>query len=94
MTVNEFWRWFQEGQSANPEETTRKAQVYYAESWAFVHFLRQSGANARKVFDEYLRLEISGRGGKQEFEELVRQHLKTELPELQRRFETYIEGLR
>ena len=94
MTVDEFWAWFRAGEGKEPEETTRKAQIYYAESWAFLHFLRQSGGNARKVFDEYMRLEISGRGGKQAFEDLVREHLEMELSQLQEKFVRYVEGLR
>lgn len=90
MTVDEFWEWLQKGQATEPDETTRKAQVYYAESWAFVHFLRQSGGNARKVFDEYLRLETTGQGGKQAFEELVREHLQMELSQLEEGFVEHI----
>jgi hypothetical protein len=46
------------------------------------------------VLDQYLRREISGRGGKEAFEDLVRHHLKMELPELEEEFIAYIQGLR
>ncbi|HXX94854.1 MAG TPA: hypothetical protein VEN81_14600, partial [Planctomycetota bacterium] len=94
MTVDEFWAWFQRGQLTEPEDTTRKAQVYYAESWAFIHFLRQSGGNARKVLDSYFALEASGQGGKSAFEDLVREHLQLELAQLEDKFIAYIQGLR
>jgi hypothetical protein len=94
MTVDEFWAWFQRGQLTEPEDTTRKAQVYYAESWAFIHFLRQSGGNSRKVFDAYFGLEAAGQGGKPAFEDLVREHLQMELAQLEDKFIAYIQGLR
>ena len=94
MTVDEFWDWFQKGQFADADDTTRKAQVYYAESWAFIHFLRQSGGNARKVIDAYFRLEMAGQGGKPAFEDLVREHLQMELSQLEDKFVAYIQGLR
>ena len=55
MTVDEFWDWFERGMMTEPAEVTRKAQLYYAESWAFSHFLRQQGPSHRKVFDAYFR---------------------------------------
>jgi hypothetical protein len=94
MTVDEFWDWFQKGQFSDPDDTTRKAQVYYAESWAFIHFLRQSGGNHRKVIDAYFRLETTGLGGKPAFEDLVREHLQMELSQLEDKFVAYIQGLR
>lgn len=94
LTVDHFWQWFEEGMVAEPEQTTQKARLYYAQSWALVHFLRHRGGAHARVLDEYLRREISGRGGKEAFEDLVRHHLKMELAELEEDFIAYIQGLR
>jgi hypothetical protein len=95
MTVEDFWRWYQQTMSeGGGRETLRKAQLYYAESWAFVHFLRQKGGNHRRVFDEYFRAETAGRGGKEVFEGLVRDHLRKDLSELEKEFVEYILALR
>jgi len=94
MTVDEFWDWFERGMLTEPAEVTRKAQLYYAESWAFAHFLRQAGGNHRKVFDAYFRREIAGSGSKAVFEELVRTELGVDLPQLEDQFVKYIQGLK
>jgi hypothetical protein len=94
MTVDEFWEWFQKGQGGEADETTRKAQIYYAESWAFVHFLRQSGGNGRALLAAYFKSETAGQGGKSVFEDLVREHLGLELSQLEDRFVSYLQGLR
>jgi hypothetical protein len=94
LTVDDFWQWFEELYKHDPEEATQKARLYYAESWAFVHFLRQKDGNYRKLFDDYFRRELAGRGGKEPFEALVRHYLRTELPELEGEFIAYIHGLR
>jgi hypothetical protein len=92
MTVEDFWSWYE--RQSNEGQPLRKAQLYYAESWAFVHFLRQKGGNHRRVFDEYFRAETSGRGGKEVFEGLVRDHLRKDLSELEKEFVEYILSLR
>ena len=94
MTVDEFWDWFERGMLTEPAEVTRKAQLYYAESWAFAHFLRQAGANHRKVFDAYFRREVAGTGSKAVFEELVRTELGLDLPQLEDQFVKYIQALK
>jgi hypothetical protein len=94
MTVDDFWDWFERGMMTEPAEVTRKAQLYYAESWAFAHFLRQAGGNHRKVFDAYFRREIAGTGSKAVFEELVRNELGMDLLQLEDQFVKYIQGLR
>ena len=94
MTVDEFWDWFERGMMTEPAEVTRKAQLYYAESWAFTHFLRQAGGNHRKVFDAYFRREVAGTASKAVFEELVRNELGLDLPQLEDQFVKYIQGLR
>ena len=94
MTVDEFWDWFERGMMTEPAEVTRKAQLYYAESWAFAHFLRQAGGNHRKVFDAYFRREIAGTGSKAVFEEMVRNELGVDLLQLEDQFVKYIQGLR
>jgi hypothetical protein len=94
MTVDEFWKWFSDGEGLDAEGTTRKARLYYAESWAFVHFLRHSGGNGRALFDEYFRLEMTGQGGKDPFERLVRKHLGLELQQLEAKFIEHIHSLK
>jgi len=94
MTVDDFWDWFERGMMTEPAEVTRKAQLYYAESWAFAHFLRQAGGNHRKVFDAYFRREVAGTGSKAVFEELVRNELGIDLLQLEDQFVKYIQGLR
>ncbi|HLY10629.1 MAG TPA: hypothetical protein VKW04_15100 [Planctomycetota bacterium] len=94
MSVDEFWDWFERGMMTEPTDVTRKAQLYYAESWAFAHFLRQAGGNHRKVFDAYFRREIAGTGSKAVFEELVRSGLGLDLPQLEDQFVKYIQALK
>ena len=91
MTVDDFWEWFESERDA--AEATRKAHLYYAESWALVHFLRQAGGAYRAVFDDYLRAELRGEGGKGRFEALARANLGMELGELEEKFVDYILGL-
>jgi hypothetical protein len=94
MTVDEFWDWFERGMVADPAEVTRRAQIYYAESWAFVHFLRQSDPRLRMVFEQYCRRELSGAGSKAALEELLRDELGEDLPQIEDRFIRHIQGLR
>ncbi len=94
MTVDEFWDWFERGMLSEASEVTRKAQIYYAESWAFVHFLRQSGPRLRKVFEDYCRRELEGTASKGAFEELLRNELGEDLPQLEDRFIRHIQGLK
>jgi len=96
LTVDDFWQWFEVLTKHEPDEATQKARLYYAESWAFVHFLlqKEKGGNHQKLFEEYFRRELAGRGGKEAFEELVRHYLRTELPELEEEFIAHIQSLR
>jgi ribosomal protein S27E len=94
MTVDEFWDWFERGMLTEPAEVTRKAQLYYAESWGVAPLHRQAGGNHRKVFDAYFRREIAGTGSKAVFEELVRTELGVDLPQLEDQFVKYIQGLK
>jgi hypothetical protein len=94
MTVDEFWEWYEKGLEADAAEATRKAHLYYAESWAFVHFLRQMGGGYAKTFDDYFRSEVRGEGGKRKFEDLVKANLGMELDPLQEKFVEYILGLK
>lgn len=93
MTVDDFWTWFQKGREGDAEATTRRAQLYYAQSWAFVYFLRQRGGAYKSTFDDYFLAEISGRGGKEEFERLLRANLGLELSQLEGEFVEFISGL-
>jgi hypothetical protein len=87
VTVDEFWEWFRSGREAE------KANLYYAESWAFTYFLRQRGGDYRRTFDDYFQECLSGRGDKETFERLVRRNLGMELAELEREFIEYITSL-
>ncbi len=92
LTVDDFWDWFEKGRG-EPDETARKAQLYYAESWAFVYFLRQKGGAYRKTFDEYVLAEIGGKGGKEVFAGLLKANLDMELSHLEQEFVDYIRTL-
>jgi len=75
-------------------EADRKAQIYYAESWALVHFLRQSGPAYRGVFESCLRRELSGAGFRKAFAEVVRKELGLTLVELEEQFLKYVQTLK
>jgi hypothetical protein len=94
MSVSEFWDWYELGMQREPEETTRKAQLYYAESWAFLHFLRHQGGELRSVFDEYFKAELGGRGRKDVFERMLRERTGYELSDLNQRFVDFILALK
>ncbi len=94
MTVDDFWEWYERGMGEDAAETTRKAHLYYAESWAFVHFLLQTGGYYRKTFEEYFAAEIRGDGGKKKFEELVKSNLGMELAQLEEKFIAYVLNLK
>ncbi|MBI2898829.1 MAG: hypothetical protein HYY17_01455 [Planctomycetes bacterium] len=93
MTIDGFWSWYREQRRADDLMATRLAQVFYAESWALVYFLRARGGNYRRAFDEYFRLELEGRGGKEGFERAIRTHLGKDLQELEKEFVDYIQQL-
>jgi hypothetical protein len=93
MTVDEFWDWYEQGQAQEPEETTRRAQLYYAESWAFITFLRHR-APLREILHEVLRAEITGRPLKDLFERLLRERTGLELADLNQEFVDFILRLR
>ncbi len=97
MTVDDFWDWYERcmgGTEADAAEATRKAHLYYAESWAFVHFLRQKGEEYRRTFDDYFRAEIRGEGGRKKFEDLVKANLGMDLEQLEEKFVAYVLGLK
>lgn len=93
MTIDGFWAWFREQRKADDLMATRKAQVFYAESWALVYYLRAKGGNHRKAFDEYFRLELEGRGGKESFERVIKKHLDWDLSQLEQEFIDYVRAL-
>ncbi len=94
LTVDDFWKWFRDELARDPLGTPNKARLYYAESWALVHFLRHQGGNARQVFDDYFAQELEEKGGKEAFVKLVQKHLRIELSELEEQFIKYIRELR
>ena len=94
MSVDEFWEWYERGMAREPEETVRKAQLYYAESWAFIHFLRRQDGDLRAVFQDYFRAELGGRGHKDLFERMLRERTGYELSDLNQSFVDFILALR
>ena len=95
MTVDEFWDWYEQGQAQDPEETTRRAQLYYAESWAFMTFLRHRAEGPlRDILHEVLRAEIHGQAPQDLFERLVRERAGLELADLNQEFIDFVLQLR
>lgn len=88
MTVDDFWEWFES--ERDTAEATRKAHLYYAESWALVHFLRQSGGPYQTAFNDYFRAELRGEGGKGRLEAVLRARLGMELGEVEEKFVDYL----
>jgi len=93
MTVDGWWSWFRKEQESDNLLATRKAQDFYAQSWALVYFLRSSGGNYRRAFDEYFRLELQGAGGKEGFEKAIRSHLDMDLHQLEQKFIDFVRKL-
>jgi hypothetical protein len=93
-TVDGFWEWVERDRIDEPTEVLRRMQVHYAESWALVHFLRESGPRHRKVFNDAFRREIAGAGSKGQFEDLVRRELGLDLFQLEEEFVKYIRELK
>ena len=94
MSVDQFWEWYEKSQAMEPEEATRRAQLYYAESWALVRFLRHKGPAQRELFDEFFRAELAGRAGRDTVERFLRDRLGQELSDLDREFVDYILEMR
>jgi len=55
-----------------------------------VHFLRTSGPRTRKVFESYLRQELSGAASRDDFEKLVRDELGLTVAQLEDQFVKHI----
>jgi len=94
MTIDGFWKWFREQRAVDEILATRKAQTFYGESWALVYFLRNGGEKYRHVFDAYFLLELSGKGGKESFEKVLRDHLQLGIEALEEDFIAYLETLK
>jgi hypothetical protein len=94
MSVDQFWDWYEKSQGVDPDDATRRAQLYYAESWALVRFLRQKSPAHRELFQEFFRAELAGRAGKQVVESFLRDRLGQELSDLDRDFAEYILEMR
>ena len=94
MSVDQFWEWYEKSQAVEPEEATRRAQLYYAESWALVRFLRHKGPALRDLFDEFFRAELAGRAGRELVERFLRDRLGQDLQDLDREFVDYILEMR
>lgn len=94
LTVDGYFDLVDRLRLEDPSDADRKAQIYYAESWALVHFLRQSGLEFRRVFESYLRLELAGLGSKRAFADVVRKELDMPLADFEARFVKYIQALK
>jgi len=94
LTVDDYWALVERLRLEDPAEADRKAQIYYAESWALVHFLRQSGPATRGVFESCLRRELAGTAFRKAFAELVKKELDVSLVELEERFLKYVQTLK
>lgn len=92
MSIDGFWTWYRDQRKTDDLLATRMAQTFYAESWALVYYLR-SDERLRRAFDEYFRLELQGRGGKESFEKVLQEHLGKELTEFEQDFVDYIQRL-
>jgi len=93
MSRDGFWTWYREQCKVDDLQATRKAQAFYAESWALVYFLRTKGGPYLRTFDEYFRDELQGKGGKESFEGAIRKHLGVDLGQLEQEFLQYVRTL-
>jgi hypothetical protein len=94
MSVDGYWDQVHRLRQEDPSAADRQAQILYAESWALVHFLRQSGPRHRRVFESALRRELSGSASKRSFAEVLRAELGVDPAELEPQFLRYIQSLR
>lgn len=94
LTVDGYWDLVDRLRFEDPRDADRKAQICYAESWALVHFLRQSGPAHRRVFEDYLRRELAGGGSRRAFAEVVQRELGLSVAELESKFVAYIRSLK
>ena len=94
LSVDDYWDLVDRLRLEDACEADRKAQIYYAESWALVHFLRQSGPAHRALFENCLRRELSGAGFRKAFAEVVRKELGLTLVELEEQFLKYVQALK
>ncbi len=94
MSVDQFWEWYERSQAVDAEEATRRAQLYYAESWALLRFLRTRGSLHKELLEEFFRAELAGRAGKDVVERFLRDRLGQELSDLDREFVDYILEMR
>lgn len=93
LTIDRFWDWYRDQRKTDDLLANRMAQTFYAESWALVHYLR-SDEGRRRAFDAYFRLELQGKGGKESFEQILRDHLGQDLLEFENDFRTYVQTLK
>lgn len=94
MSVDAYWEQIDRLRLEDPAAADRQAQILYAESWALVHFLRQSGPRHRRVFENALRRELAGSASKRSFAEVVKSELDLSLAELEPQFLDYIRSLK
>jgi hypothetical protein len=89
MATDDFWKWF-DGHP-DTESRARQAQLYYAESWALVHFmLHGDGGRHRPAFERYFKCELDGLGTIERFEEVLREGTDLDLAGFQERFIDYV----
>lgn len=94
MSVDGYWDLVDRQRLEDPGAADRQAQILYAEAWALVHFLRQSGPRHRRVFENALRRELSGSASRRSFAEVVRSELDLSLAELEPQFLRYVRSLK
>jgi hypothetical protein len=94
LTVDDYWVMVDRLRLEDPGDADRKAQIHYAESWALVHFLRQSGPAYRRVFEICLRRELEGTGTRKGFEDVVRRELDLTVAVLEDQFVKYLRALK
>jgi hypothetical protein len=93
--VDDIWKnWLSQGAAHEKDAQVQKLQYAYAESWALVHFLRHGEEQRyRKLFMDYLRLEMEGKGSRDAFIELLRARTGLELHEFEANFKEYARSL-
>lgn len=92
LELDEIWR-HSIGRDPSAQQM-RSTQLYYAQAWALVHYLRHgAGGKYRAFFDEYVKRELEGRGSKAEFEKLLLERFGIQLQHLERELLEYIGAL-
>ena len=93
MTIKSFWDWFDGHQDSDTR--AKLAQLYYAESWALVHFMMHGeDGRYRQTFLRFFKLELKGHGTIEAFERSLQATTGQDLAEFQKKFIDYVQGLK